>query len=77
MKEVKVLGPGCAKCEELLEQTKAAISEMGLECDLQKITDITQIASYGVMMTPALIVDGEVKLSGKVPSLDNLKKLLS
>lgn len=77
MKDVKVLGPGCPKCEELLEQTKKAISEMGLECNLEKVTDIMQFASYGVMITPALVVDGEVKFSGKVPSLDNLKKYLS
>jgi len=77
MKEVKVLGPGCPKCEELMKQTQAAVDELGVDCDLEKVTDILEITTYGVMMTPALVVDGQVKVSGKVPSLDDLKKMLS
>ncbi len=76
MKDVKVLGPGCAKCQELLSQTQRAARELGLDCTVQKVTDIREITKYGVMMTPALLVDGQVKVSGKVPSLDDLKKLL-
>ena len=76
MKEVKVLGPGCAKCVELMERTRAAIDELSLECNLEKITDIQKITSYGVMMTPALIVDGEVKAMGKVPSPEELRAML-
>lgn len=77
MKEVKVLGPGCARCEELMAATKKAIDELHLDCSLEKVSDIQQIAEFGVMITPALVVDGEVKLSGKVPSNDELKKLLA
>lgn len=77
MKEVKVLGPGCPKCEELMKQTQAAVDELGLDCDVEKVTDIMEITTYGVMMTPALVVDGQVKASGKVPSLDDVKKMLS
>jgi small redox-active disulfide protein 2 len=77
MRQVKVLGPGCAKCEELLKQTRAAVDEMGLDCDIEKVTDIMAITSYGVMMTPAIVVDGEVKASGRVPSMDELKRMLS
>ena len=77
MKKVRVLGPGCPKCEELMKQTQAAVEELGLECDLEKVTDIMEITTYGVMMTPALVVNGQVKVSGKVPSLDDLKKMLS
>ena len=77
MKEIKVLGPGCAKCRQLKEQTEQAIKELGLDCQVEKVTDIQQITSYGVMMTPALVVDGEVKATGKVPSLDDLKKMLT
>ena len=77
MKSVKVLGPGCHRCRELMERTQQAIVELDLECDLEKVTDIMQITSYGVMMTPALVVDGQVKVSGKVPSLSELKKMLS
>ena len=76
MKEIKVLGPGCPKCEQLMKQTEQAVQELGMECSVEKVTDIQQITNYGVMMTPALIVDGQVKVTGKVPSLDDLKKML-
>lgn len=76
MKNIKVLGPGCIRCKELLSQTQRAVVEMGLECNVEKVTDIREITSYGIMMTPALVVDGEVKVSGKVPSLEEIKKLL-
>ena len=77
MKDVKVLGPGCARCEQLLELTRRAVREVGLECTVQKVSDIQEITKYGVMMTPALVVDGQVKVSGKVPSLDDIKRLLA
>ena len=77
MKEIKVLGPGCAKCQEMLQLTQQAVEQLGLNCPVEKVSDIQQIVEYGVMMTPALVVDGQVKISGKVPSLDNLKKLLA
>ncbi len=77
MKEIKILGPGCAKCNELFEQTRKAADELGLECDVRKISDIKEIMNYGIMMTPALVVDGEVKVYGKVPSIDALKKMIS
>ena len=77
MKDVKILGPGCAKCQELMDVTKAAVDQLSLECALEKVTDLDQIVSYGVMFTPALVVDGVVKVSGKVPSLDEIKKYLS
>lgn len=77
MKSVKILGPGCPKCRTLMRNAEQAISELGLECDLEKVTDIMEITSYGVMMTPALVVDGEVKLVGKVPSAAELKQMLA
>jgi len=77
MKQIKVLGPGCAKCQELLKQTQLATLELGLECSIEKVTDIRQITQYGVLMTPALVVDGQVKVSGRVPSMNDLKKLLA
>jgi small redox-active disulfide protein 2 len=76
-KEVKVLGPGCPKCQKLMEQTQLAIRELGLECEVEKVSDIQEITTYGVMFTPALVVDGQVKVSGKVPSMDDLKKMLA
>ncbi len=77
MKEVKVLGPGCPKCQELMEQTEKAIQELGLECSVEKVSDIQQITSYGVMMTQALVVDGKVKVVGKVPSLEDIKSMIT
>jgi small redox-active disulfide protein 2 len=76
VKEIKVLGPGCPKCEKLMAQTEQAVSDLGLDCRVEKVTDIQEITSYGVMMTPALVVDGEVKVMGKVPLMDDLKKLI-
>jgi len=76
MKEVKVLGPGCPKCQALMKQTELAVQQLGLNCTVEKVTDIQQIIEYGVMLTPALVVDGQVKSFGKVPSLDDIKKMI-
>ncbi len=76
MKSVKILGPGCAKCLKMYDETKKAVDDLGLECELEKVTDIAEITSYGVMMTPALVVDEKVKVIGKIPSQDELKKML-
>ncbi|MHC4403088.1 MAG: thioredoxin family protein [Planctomycetota bacterium] len=77
MKRVQVLGPGCPNCEKLRAHTEAAVKQLGVDATVEKITDITQITSFGVMMTPALAVDGEVKVMGKVPSTEEIKQLLS
>ncbi|MEE9443020.1 MAG: thioredoxin family protein [candidate division Zixibacteria bacterium] len=77
MKDIKVLGPGCPKCRELYKQTELAIKEIGLDASLVKVTDIQEITGYGVMMTPALVVNGQVKICGKVPSLDQLKEMIN
>lgn len=74
--KIQILGPGCAKCTRLMETAEAAAKELGVDCQLEKISDINQIMSFGVMMTPGLVVDGEVKSVGKVPSLDEMKKML-
>ncbi len=76
MKKVLILGSGCAKCMKLYAQVDAAIKELGIECDLEKVEDIQEFIKYGVMMTPALVVDGEVKMSGRIPGLDELKTML-
>ena len=77
MKEIKVLGTGCPKCKKLAENTEAAAKELGIDYALTKVTDISEIMKFGVMMTPALAVDGEVKLVGKVPEADEIKQLLA
>lgn len=76
MKNIRVLGPGCAKCNKLFENVERAVSELGLECDVEKITDINAITQYRVMSTPALVVDGVVKSSGRALSVDKLKDIL-
>ena len=77
MKKLLVLGPGCPRCETLYELTRQAADELGIDYELEKLTDITQFAKHGVMMTPGLIVDGTVAVHGKVPSLDEIKELLA
>ena len=76
MKEIKVLGPGCQRCEQLAATTKEAADQLGIDYELEKVKDIAKLADYGVMMTPGLVVDGEVKSRGKVPSLDEIKAML-
>ncbi len=77
MKKILVLGPGCPKCEKLKKEVEAVAKELGLECEIGKVTNISEMLQYGVMATPALVVDGEVKVVGKVPSAAELKKMLS
>lgn len=77
MKKLQILGTGCPKCLKLAEATKEAASQLGLECEIEKVTDITRIVSYGVMMTPALAVDGQVKVSGRVPTVDEIKTFIA
>jgi small redox-active disulfide protein 2 len=74
---IQILGPGCAKCTKLAETAATAAEELGIEYQLEKVTDINQIMTFGVMMTPGLVVDGEVKSVGKVPSLSEVKDMLS
>ncbi len=76
MKELAILGTGCAKCAKLEANTREAVAELGLECEIRKVTDIGEIMKYGVMMTPALVIDGEVKSIGKVLSAGEIKELL-
>lgn len=73
MKRLQILGTGCSKCRKLAKNTEAAAREAGIEFELEKITDINVIMGFGVMMTPALAVDGEVLISGRVPSVDEIK----
>lgn len=76
MINIKILGTGCKKCNDLADKVKSVADSMGIEYEFEKVTDIAQIVSYGVMTTPALVVDGEVKVSGKIPSADEIKEFL-
>jgi len=77
MKKIQILGTGCPKCKKLAELAEEAANELGIEYDLEKVTELDKIMDFGVMMTPALAVNGEVKVVGKVPRIDEIKKMLS
>ncbi len=77
MKKLQILGPGCPKCKKLAEHTETVAKDLGIEYEIEKVTDINDIMKFGVMMTPALAVDGQVKVVGKVPSPDEIKKMLA
>ena len=77
MKKIQILGTGCPKCKKLAENADTAAKAMGIEYTIEKITGINDIMKFGVMMTPALAVDGQVKLVGKVPDPEEIKKLLA
>ena len=74
--EIKVLGPGCTRCQQTAGQIKEAVAESGIKADIEKVTDAMQIAGYGVFGTPAVVIDGEVKCVGKIPSTEDIKKWL-
>ena len=75
--QIEILGMGCPKCKTLAANVEEAVKELGIEAEIVKVTEISKIMNYGVMMTPALVVDGEVKSTGRVLSVDEIKKLLS
>jgi len=74
--KIQILGTGCPKCKKMAENAEAAAKELGLDYELEKVTDINQIMTFGVLMTPAMAVDGTVKIVGNVPSKDEFKGLL-
>ena len=76
MKKIQVLGTGCPKCRKLAENAEAAAKALGIDYTLEKVTDINEILKFGVMMTPALAVDGVVKVVGKVPAAQAIRDLL-
>jgi len=77
MKKLQILGTGCPKCEKLAKNVEAAAEALGIEYEIEKIKDLNQIIFFGVMITPALAVDGEVKVSGKVLGVDEIKEMLA
>ncbi len=74
---IKILGSGCANCVNLERVTREALAELGLEASVEKVTDYADIASYGIMRTPGLVVDEQVLLSGRVPTRDQVRELLA
>lgn len=76
MMKIQILGTGCPKCKELAETAETAAQELGLDYEIEKITEINEIMKFGVMMTPGLAVDGDVKVAGKTPTVDEVKRML-
>lgn len=77
MKKIQILGTGCPKCKKLAENAETAAKDLGGDFEIEKVTQINEITKFGIMMTPALAIDGRVKIVGKVPSPEEIKKLLS
>lgn len=75
--KIEILGTGCTKCKKLTQNVKEALKELNIDAEIRKVTKMDEIMNYGVMMTPALAIDGEVKSAGKVPGKEELKKILS
>ena len=71
--DIKVLGPGCARCVDLERKTRRAVDEMGVAANVEKISDIQKIIAYRIMATPGLVIDGKVKCAGRIPSVDEIK----
>jgi small redox-active disulfide protein 2 len=76
MKKIQILGTGCPKCKKLAENAEAAAKQLGIEYELEKVTKINDIMKFGVMVTPALVIDGQIKIVGQAPSLEQLKEML-
>ena len=76
MKKIQILGTGCPKCKKLAECAEQAAKELGIEYELEKVTKIADIMKFGVMVTPALVIDGKVKVAGKVPAIEELKEMI-
>ena len=74
MKKIEILGMGWPKCNQLVERAKDAVKQLGIEAEVVKVQDIRAITNYGVLMTPALVVDGVVKVTGKVPKVEEIKE---
>ncbi|MCP3904125.1 MAG: thioredoxin family protein [Planctomycetes bacterium] len=76
MTHIKILGTGCPKCRQLADNAAAAAEQLGTECEIEKITELSEIMQHGVMLTPGLVIDDEVRASGKVPSVEEIKSML-
>lgn len=77
MSKIQILGTGCPKCKKLVENAESAVKLLSGDFEIEKVTDINKIIGFGVMSTPALAVDGQVKITGRVPSVEEIKKILS
>ncbi len=74
--KLEILGPGCKRCQQLAENAKTAVHALGIDAEIAKVTDMGVIAGYGIMATPALVVDGQVRMSGRVATPEEIEKLI-
>lgn len=74
--KIQILGTGCPKCNQLYQNAQQAVTESGADAEVEKLTDLNDIMAFGVMVTPALVIDGQVKASGKVPSAEDIRKMI-
>lgn len=77
MKDIKILGTGCPKCKKLEELAEKAAKELGIDYKIEKVSNLNEIMDFGVIVTPALAVDGKIMITGKIPKIDDIKKVLS
>ncbi len=77
MKKLQILGTGCPKCKKLTELTEQAAQDLGIDYQIEKVEDINEIMNFGIMITPGLAVDGKVKITGKIPDVEEIKKLIT
>ena len=75
--KIEILGTGCAKCKKVNDNVQKAVDDLGLDIQVEKVEDINQILDYGVMMTPGLVIDGEVKIAGKIPNINQIKQWIT
>lgn len=75
--KIEILGTGCSKCKKVTDNVKRAVDELGLDIQVEKIEDINKILDYGVMMTPGIVIDGEVKVAGKIPDVKQIKQWIT
>lgn len=75
--KIEIVGPGCGRCIATEKNVKEAVKQLGIQAEITKVTDVAEFAKKGVMFTPGVIVDGQVKISGKIPAVDEIKEVLS
>ncbi len=75
--KIEILGAGCAKCKKVTDNVKRAVDELGLDIEVEKVEDINRILEYGIMITPGVVIDGEVKVAGKIPDVKKIKQWIT
>jgi small redox-active disulfide protein 2 len=77
MSKIQILGTGCSRCRDLTANAEKAVQELGIQAEIKKVTEIQDIISFHILMTPGLVIDGQVKAAGRIPSVDEIKQMLA